>query len=164
LEDPPQTHRVACPAVYFTDLVFKHSRLMTSITTTTNTSNDALCWVSECGWEVLINGQKRGVSPRHRFKSKFRPILSKVSLMGLSHTTLGVLGRTVFLESASYHEAKQAATTYQAAKQCLIGPNAPFAGWVVSGEEWESFDAHGELRSERPRLDSTTRAGHSKST
>ncbi|KAF8495174.1 hypothetical protein F5888DRAFT_1712710 [Russula emetica] len=92
------------------------------------------------------------------------PILSKVSLMGLSHTTLGVLGRTVFLESASYHEAKQAATTYQAAKQCLIGPNAPFAGWVVSGEEWESFDAHGELRSERPRLDSTTRAGHSKST
>ena len=51
-------------------------------------------------------------------------------------------------ESASYHEAKQAATTYQAAKRCLIGPNAPFAGWVVSGEEWESFDAHGELRSE----------------
>jgi hypothetical protein len=50
-------------------------------------------------------------------------------------------------ESASYHEAKQAATTYQAAKRCLIGPNAPFAGWIVSGEEWESFDAHGELRS-----------------
>ncbi len=51
-------------------------------------------------------------------------------------------------ERASYHEAKQAATTYQAAKRCLIGPNAPFAGWVVSGEEWESFDVHGELRSE----------------
>jgi hypothetical protein len=95
-------------------------------------------------------------------------MLSKVSLMGLSHATLGVLGRTAFLwvymfpflsvwtpshpsfhrESASYHEAKQAATTYQAAKRCLIGPNAPFAGWVVSGEEWESFDVHGELRSE----------------
>jgi hypothetical protein len=53
-------------------------------------------------------------------------------------------------ESASYHEAKQAATTYQAAKRCLIGPNAPFAGWVVSGEEWESFDVHGELRKRSP--------------
>lgn len=53
-------------------------------------------------------------------------------------------------ESTSYHEAKQAATAYQAAKRCLIGPNAPFAGWVVSGEEWESFNAHGELRSDAP--------------
>jgi hypothetical protein len=78
-------------------------------------SGAALCWVSERGWEVLINGQKRGVSPKHRFNSKFRcgshfntacllcvemppsPMLSKVSLMGLSHTTLSVLGRTVFL-------------------------------------------------------------------
>ena len=31
----------------------------------------ALCWVSERGWEVLINGQKRGLSPKHRFNSKF---------------------------------------------------------------------------------------------
>ena len=97
------------------------------------------------------------------------PMLSKVALMGLSHTTLGVLGRTEFQwvssvlvslfslyglqssfhrERASYLEAKQAATAYQAAKRCLIGPNAPFAGWAVSGEEWESFDVHGELQSE----------------
>ena len=61
-----------------------------------------------------------------------------------------VLHSTFHRESASYHEVKQTATTYQAAKRCLIGPNAPFAGWVVSGEEWESFDAHGELRSEGP--------------
>jgi hypothetical protein len=54
-------------------------------------------------------------------------------------------------ESTSYHEAKQAATTYQAAKRRLIGPNAPFAGWVVSGEEWESFDVHGNLRSDKTR-------------
>lgn len=55
---------------------------------------------------------------------------------------------TFHRESASYHEIKQAATTYQAAKRCLLGPNAPFAGWVASGDEWESFDARGELRSE----------------
>ena len=36
-----EDHRTARPAVYFTDLVFKHSRSMTSITTT-NTSNDGL--------------------------------------------------------------------------------------------------------------------------
>jgi hypothetical protein len=41
-KDPPQRHRVARPAVYFTDLLFKHSRSMTSISTTTNTSNDGL--------------------------------------------------------------------------------------------------------------------------
>ena len=96
-------------------------------------------------------------------------MLSKISLLGLSQTTLNTLGFPVPLwaspcsrvsvqvlcsilhrESASYYEVKQAATTYQDAKRCLIGPNAPFAGWVVSGEEWESFDAHGELRSEGP--------------
>lgn len=45
LEDLPQTHKVARSAVYFTDLVFKHSCSMASIaatTTTTNTSNDGL--------------------------------------------------------------------------------------------------------------------------
>ena len=94
-------------------------------------------------------------------------MLSKISLLGLSYTTLSTLGfpvppcasfcvsvhvlySTFHRESASYHEVKQTATTYQAAKRCLIGPNAPFAGWVVSGEEWESFDAHGELWSEGP--------------
>ncbi|KAH9991441.1 hypothetical protein BJV77DRAFT_1060715 [Russula vinacea] len=143
LEDLPWTYRVVRPAVHFTDHAFKHARSMSSVATT-NTSND------ECGWEVLINGQRRGISPKHRFNSKFRPMLSKISLLGLLYTTLSTLGFPVPLESASYHEVKQTATTYQAAKRCLIGPNAPFAGWVVSGEEWESFDAHGELRSEGP--------------
>jgi len=94
LEDLPWTHGVARPAVHFTDLAFKHARSMTSVATT-NTSNDAFCWVAECGWEVLINGQKRGVSPKHRFNSKFRPMLSKISLLGLSHAILSTLGRPV---------------------------------------------------------------------
>lgn len=67
--------------------------------------------------------------------------------MGLNKFPFSLYGLLLSFhrENASYHEAKQAATTYQAAKRCLIGPNAPFAGWVVSGEEWESFDAHGEI-------------------
>ena len=57
---------------------------------------------------------------------------------------LSYLSRVFDSEGASYHAAKQAASTYQVAKRSLLGPGAPFAGWVVSGEEWESFDAHGE--------------------
>ncbi|KAI9448569.1 adenosine deaminase/editase [Lactarius indigo] len=120
--------------VHFTDVPFKHSRSMVSVTSTT--SNDALCWVANCGWEVLINGQKRGVPPKHKLNRKFRPMLSKIALFELSRTTLH--------ESTSYHATKQTANTYQAAKRSLISPGAPFAGWVVSGEEWESFDTHGE--------------------
>jgi hypothetical protein len=48
-------------------------------------------------------------------------------------------------EGNSYHGAKQSAATYQAAKRSLLGPGAPFASWVISGEEWESFDAHGDF-------------------
>ena len=103
---------------------------------------------------------------RYCFETPPSPMLSKISLLELSHTTLSSLGRrvppcvslfpvfsvypysTFHRESASYHEVKQAATAYQAAKRCLLSPGAPFAGWVVSGEEWESFDARGDLRSE----------------
>ena len=89
-------------------------------------------------------------------------MLSKLALFKLSHATLSALGHAIppcvlylyvchrlllitafHSEGASYHAAKQAANTYQAAKRSLLGPGAPFAGWVVSGEEWESFDAHG---------------------
>ena len=133
---------------------------------------------------MLINGQRRGVPPKHRFNSKFRcgptdfPSLSllfrnaaqphalKDLLIGAfphhpqlywtssASVCLLVSCFTVYpystfrRESDSYHQVKQAATTYQTAKRCLLGPGAPFAGWVVSGEEWESFDARGDLRSE----------------
>ncbi|KAH9983470.1 adenosine deaminase/editase [Russula compacta] len=152
LEDLPEPYCIARPVVYFTDFPFKDSRstacgatTTTTITSTTNTSNDAVCWVAGSGYEVLINGQKRGVPPKHRFSSKFRPMLSKTSLFDLSRSTLSILGHQVPLESATYYEVKQAATTYQAAKRLLLAPGAPFAGWVVSGEEWESFDTRGAL-------------------
>jgi len=139
--------------------------------------------VADSQWEALINGQKRGVSPKHRFNSKFRcgPCALFVSVFTISnHHTARYSQRFPYLslpaplsaflvtwcpsvsaclrlhntplsfhrESISYHKVKQTATTYQAAKQSLLGPSAPFAGWIVSGEEWESFDAHGELPSD----------------
>ncbi|KAH9970826.1 adenosine deaminase/editase [Lactifluus volemus] len=141
----PQMYRVVHPAVHFTDLPFKHSRSMVSVTSA-STSNDALCWVAGGGWEVLINGQKRGVSPKHRLKAKFRPMLSKISLLQLTLNTHNTLGHPVLPSSASesYYGAKQAAGAYQAAKRSLLSQGAPFEGWVVSGEEWESFDARGD--------------------
>lgn len=143
LDDLARPYGAVCPAVHFTDVPFKHSSSMVSATSTT--SNDALCWIADCGWEVLINGQKRGVPPKHRLNPKFRPMLSKLALFELSRTTLSVLGHAMPPEGASYHAAKQTANTYQVAKRSLLlSPGAPFAGWVVSGEEWESFDTHGE--------------------
>jgi hypothetical protein len=98
----------------------------------------------------------------YRFEIPCRPMLSKISLFELLRTTRSILGHTVpscvciftFLgvlfsafhrENISYHEVKQTATTYQAAKLSLSGPGAPFAGWIVSGKGWESFDTHGKL-------------------
>ena len=57
---------------------------------------------------------------------------------------ISYLSRGFLREGTSYHAAKKAANTYQVAKQSLLGQGAPFAGWVVSGEEWELFDTHGE--------------------
>ncbi|KAH9175116.1 adenosine deaminase/editase [Lactarius sanguifluus] len=138
----PRPYGAVCPAIHFTDVPFKHSSSMVSATSTT--SNDALCWTADCGWEVLINGQKRGVPPKHRLNPKFRPMLSKLALFELSRTALSVLGHAMPPEGASYHAAKQTANTYQVAKRSLLSPGAPFAGWVVSGEELELFDTHGE--------------------
>lgn len=150
LEDLPRPYGAVFPKVHFTDVPFKHSRSMAPATSTSTTSNDALCWIADCGWEVLINGQKRGVPPKHRLNPKFWPMLSKLALFELARATLSVLGHTmphttrIPPEGTSYHAAKQAASTYQVAKRSLLGSGAPFAGWVVSGEEWESFDTHGK--------------------
>ncbi|KAI0260953.1 adenosine deaminase/editase [Gloeopeniophorella convolvens] len=140
----PDTYRAFAPAIHFTDIPFEHSRTFVSLTSTT--SNDALCWVADSGWEVLINGQKRGVPPKHRLNPKFRPILSKIALLSLSRATLSSLGRP--LPPSSYYDLKQAATAYQAAKRVLLKPGAPFSGWIISGRMWEAFDSLGKVPSD----------------
>ena len=86
----------------------------------------------------------------HYLQHPWPPVASVCLLVSVF---LFVLYSTFPSESASYYEIKQAATTYQAAKRCLLGPNAPFAGWVISGEEWESFDARGDLRQPEQDID-----------
>lgn len=48
----------------------------------------------------------------------------------------------------TYHDAKALSDPdFQVARTALKGPSGPFAGWVVSGREWESFDVEGKVSS-----------------
>ncbi|KAI9001302.1 hypothetical protein BD414DRAFT_404170 [Trametes punicea] len=138
-------YKVAEPKIEFTSIPFPHSRHALDATVASG-CNDALCWVSKSPREseVLINGFRRGVPPKWRHNSKFRPILSKLSLYKLFEDVAAKVGITV-PRGETYHCAKQAASAYQSAKRAVKGPGAPFEGWVTSGEKWESFDADGSL-------------------
>ena len=47
--------------------------------------------------------------------------------------------------SISYHTLKQTAKEYADARLALKGPGGPFAGWIISGKTWESFDKDGQI-------------------
>ncbi|KAI9066359.1 adenosine deaminase/editase [Trametes sanguinea] len=136
-------YRLNEPRIEFTSVPFVHSRFEIKAASPSG-CNDSLCWISGSSREseVLINGFRRGVSPKHRQNAKFRPILSKLSLFVLFVDTATKAGFPIS-SSQSYHLSKQEASTYQMAKRTLRGPGGPFEGWIISGERWESFDAHG---------------------
>lgn len=59
--------------------------------------------------------------------------------------------------STTYHEAKAASSAgYQAARSALKGPGGSFAGWIVSGRPWESFDLDGKVVTETTIVASST--------
>lgn len=45
----------------------------------------------------------------------------------------------------TYYQAKRSCALFAAARVALKGPEGPFAGWVFSGEQWESFNSEGEV-------------------
>ncbi|KAI0370168.1 hypothetical protein BV20DRAFT_944448 [Pilatotrama ljubarskyi] len=145
LSSLPASYRLNEPSIEFTSVVFTHSRYASEPPATSG-CNDSLCWVSDSPRprEVLINGFRRGVSPKHRDNPKFRPILSKLALCALYEEARAVSGTTV-VSSGTYYETKQKASAYQKAKAALKGPGGPFEGWIMSGKEWESFDVNGLL-------------------
>ncbi|EIN10316.1 hypothetical protein PUNSTDRAFT_132408 [Punctularia strigosozonata HHB-11173 SS5] len=154
----PEVYAVHAPAVAFTSLAFPHSRPMPVVPDASAVGgggfcNDSLCWVADSphGREVLINGMRRGVPPKHRFKPKFRPMLSKIAMFDLYQHASPSLRRLPSDRPQphptfhrTYRDAKDACVTYQAAKAMLRGPAGPFAGWVVSGKEWDRFGPDGE--------------------
>jgi len=144
VQDTPPGFELHRPVVYFTDVAFRHSR--TSVAgTTTSSSNDALCWIADSPkpHEILINGLKRGISPKHRQLAKFRPQLSKISLFQLYNQVSTLHVPNADPDTQTYFETKQSIAEYQTAKRALRSEGAPFAGWRQSGQRWESFGLDG---------------------
>ncbi|KAI6128449.1 adenosine deaminase/editase [Pisolithus croceorrhizus] len=143
VSDLPRGFRIHRPVVVFTSVPFPFSKV--SVVSAIDSgdcrsSNESLCWIGDSpAHEVLINGLKRGVPPKHRFKTMFRPRISKISMLHVYRDTLVTLGMDAGSESRTYFEIKQAVSHYQTAKQCLQGETRTFAGWITSGVQWESF-------------------------
>ncbi|EMD40465.1 hypothetical protein CERSUDRAFT_91192 [Gelatoporia subvermispora B] len=137
-----QPFKLNRPLVQFTALPFMHSN---SILGATSSCQDSLCWVADSPklYEVLINGYRRGVSPKHRHTPKFRPHLCKLAIFNLHHDITVRSGHSS--SNSTYYDAKQVVSEYQAVKTVLLGDGGPFAGWVTSGAEWESFDVDGTV-------------------
>ncbi|KAI0311147.1 adenosine deaminase/editase [Amylostereum chailletii] len=145
----PEGYRVAHLSIHFTNLPFAHSR--TCSRGTSSSSNDSLCWIADRDrtHEVLINGLRRGVSPKHRTNEKFWPLLSKIALYALYRSTVRPLDCVETRSASRYYDDKQTAGPYQRAKAALLAPGAPFSGWVSGGKAYESFNVRGELITER---------------
>ncbi|KAF8450872.1 adenosine deaminase/editase [Boletus edulis BED1] len=145
----PLTFHVHPPQVIFTPIPFKCAKFSVAPFGTARRSfNESLCWVADASFphEILINGLKRGVPPKHRFKTMFRPQLSKASMFRLYWDTVHLLrsdGPSLEYptKTCTYFEVKQSVSHYQAAKARLVGKGCAFAGWVTSGVYWESFTA-----------------------
>ncbi|KAG1773854.1 adenosine deaminase/editase [Suillus occidentalis] len=135
----PEGYKLSRPEVQFTSVAFVHSRSAQEHSSFAQRScNESLTWVADSTspHEVLINGLKRGVSPKYRYKTIFWPRLSKVSLFHLYRKTRNT--ESVSSES-TYHETKESMTQYQIAKSCLLGEGRSFSGWIRSGAQWENF-------------------------
>ena len=44
----------------------------------------------------------------------------------------------------TYLQLKLLASSYQIAKEKLMGDGGPFVGWLVSGSQWQEFNRNGE--------------------
>ncbi|KAK7061394.1 tRNA-specific adenosine deaminase 1 [Favolaschia claudopus] len=115
--------------VQFTDLPFVHAR--TTVPKVRNSCNDSLWWIADSSRpaEIIINGFKRGIAPKHRHRELHRPQACRKSMLHLYNETLGICGLALELD-LPYSTVKLSMNEYQAAKQDLIGPNCRFSGWI----------------------------------
>ncbi|PFH52543.1 hypothetical protein AMATHDRAFT_139845 [Amanita thiersii Skay4041] len=151
IRDLPDGYSVHKPAIHFTTLPFMHSRTQREkLSPGSSSSNESLCWVAErTSFEVLINGFKHGVSPKHRLRDKSRPLVCKLSLFQCLNSLHSILQSITNMKvSQTYHDLKKAEKQYQRVKSVLKDDKAPFSGWIRSGESWESFFVNGEVLNE----------------
>ncbi|TFK74460.1 adenosine deaminase editase [Pluteus cervinus] len=145
LELPPGYSRHK-PEISFTTKAFPYSLSMVSSGNKDTTScNESLCWIADSpqpGHDVLINGLKRGVSPKHRFREKARPRVSPLAFFDL-YDHLSAQAGNPSIGSTSYATIKASMLEYQAAKDALMGENGPFRGWVKASPRYGNFDRSG---------------------
>ncbi|KAG0699846.1 hypothetical protein DFH29DRAFT_983327 [Suillus ampliporus] len=138
----PEGYTLSRPEIQFTSVVFVHSRSAQEHSSSARRScnefglTSALTWVADSPspHEVLINGLKRGVPPKHRYKTMFWTQDNERAITN-THNLL-LLSKTI-----TYYQAKERMTQYQTAKNCLLGEGQPFSGWIRSGARWENFDS-----------------------
>ncbi|OJA07704.1 hypothetical protein AZE42_01869 [Rhizopogon vesiculosus] len=74
ISDLPEEYKLTRPEVRFTSVMFAHSRSAQDHSSPAQRScNESLTWVADSPspHDVLINGLKRGVPPKHRYKPIF---------------------------------------------------------------------------------------------
>ncbi|KZW03896.1 hypothetical protein EXIGLDRAFT_827843 [Exidia glandulosa HHB12029] len=122
----PAAYEPRAPRVAFTDAQFMFSRTATGAT---SSSHESLCWVADSTTkpEVLVDGIRRGLTPRQRVQLRTQPLLSKAALF---RTWLSPHPSSD--SSVTYVEAKRFAGEYQQAKDALRGAGRPFTGWQRS--------------------------------
>ncbi|KAL1721363.1 hypothetical protein EV715DRAFT_195278 [Schizophyllum commune] len=140
----PSAHR---PVISFTSLDFVHSRAAVSSTLGSPcnaSSNESLSWIAESvsPCEIIVNGTRRGVPPKHQLRPKSLPRISQLSLFRLFCSLKAVPCASL---GATYYEIKQTAQEYKLAKSQLIGPLGAFAGWQRSDPRLQRFDAEGNI-------------------
>ncbi|ESK93610.1 trna-specific adenosine deaminase 1-like [Moniliophthora roreri MCA 2997] len=141
---PEGCYSIHHPVVCFTEIPFVHSRteVLKSVPKIGGSCNECLCWRADAAnpTDVVINGFKRGVSPKHRNREKSRPELCKLSMFNVSLEIMQRLQMQIPTEdSCSYEDMKYSSTEYQKAKEALTGADGPFSGWLRTGRERERF-------------------------
>ncbi|KAF9782591.1 adenosine deaminase/editase [Thelephora terrestris] len=160
LEGLPDGYRMNKPSIYFTSVPFVHARSSLRPKEKASSCNDSLCWIAESptrpGYQVLINGLKRGVPQKLRYEPKSRPWLSKLTFF-VALRTIDVESLQPGVEIESYHTTKLSASEYQATKDRLLAI-APFTAWIRNGEKYQNFDIRGNevLPSNGPQRDQLT--------
>ncbi|KAF5333735.1 hypothetical protein D9611_002354 [Ephemerocybe angulata] len=139
--DLPNGYHLQKPDIHFTQVPFVHSK---SVLHSDGSSNEAICWTNDLGGhEVLINGLRRGVSPKHRYREKSRPKLSRISKFRQYIQLRQAFKLEQLDDSIRYLDLKEMSQTYSSAKRVLLGPTGPFSGWIPTGSKYQRFNQLG---------------------
>ncbi|KZO92186.1 adenosine deaminase/editase [Calocera viscosa TUFC12733] len=152
VKDLPHPFKQHVPEVRFTDVPFafsKESLLTEDPSIIPIASSDSISWVADAGFvEILVGGIRRGASLKSKrgLQPGGRSRLCKLSLFSDYARLRDHLGHPALAHDTTYHTAKLlASASFNFAKRRLRSETGPFAKWVASGPQWESFDLEGHI-------------------